>query len=132
MIYLSNQTQKRLFLTWYDLCRFYRSHYKKKIQILMDIKKVLLQWFISFLIKKTLLRVQINLLVVVLKWKYIKPKITWRITLTNYGKFVKRKVYSSFIDIIWGDDRATMQLLSTFNEETCFLWSVIDIYSKYT
>ena len=31
-------------------------------------------------------------------------------------KFIKRKVYSSFIDIIWGDDLTDMQLIIKFNK----------------
>ena len=46
-------------------------------------------------------------------------------------KFKKRKVYSSFRDIIWGVDLADMQLLSKFNKGFRFLLCVIDIFSKY-
>ena len=45
--------------------------------------------------------------------------------------FKKRKVYSSFIDNIWGADLADMQLLSKFNKGIGFLFWVIDIFSKY-
>ena len=31
-------------------------------------------------------------------------------------KFIKRKVYSSFIDIIWGDDLTDMQLIIKLNK----------------
>ena len=46
-------------------------------------------------------------------------------------KSQKRRVCSSFKDNIWGDDLASMQLLSTINKETRFLLCAIDICSKY-
>ena len=46
-------------------------------------------------------------------------------------KFEKRKVYSTFKDIIWGIDLADMQLLSKYNKGIRFLLCVIDIFSKY-
>ena len=46
-------------------------------------------------------------------------------------KFNKRKVYSSFIDNIWGAYLADMQLISKFNKGFRFLLCVIDNYSKY-
>ena len=45
-------------------------------------------------------------------------------------KFNKRKVYSSFIDNIWGAYLADMQLISKFNKGFRFLLCVIYIYSK--
>ena len=53
--------------------------------------------------------------------------------LKNYENqlFGKRKMYSSFIDNIWGADLADMQLLSKFNKGICFSMCVIDIYSKF-
>ena len=44
-------------------------------------------------------------------------------------KYRKRKVYSPFIDNIWGADLADMQLLSKFNKGIRFLLCVIDIFS---
>ena len=45
----------------------------------------------------------------------------------------EQKVYSSFIDNIWGADLADMQLISKFNKGICFLLlCVIDIFSKWT
>ena len=44
-------------------------------------------------------------------------------------KLKKRKVYSSYIDNIWGADLTDMQLISKFNKE--FRLCVIDIFSKY-
>ena len=43
----------------------------------------------------------------------------------------KRKVYSPFIENIWGPGLADMQLMSKFNNGFSFLLCVIDIYSKY-
>ena len=40
----------------------------------------------------------------------------------------KRKVYSPFMDNIWGADLADRQLISKFNKRFRY---VIDIYSKY-
>ena len=44
----------------------------------------------------------------------------------------KRNVQSPFIENIWGDDLAYIQLISKFNRGFRFLLYVIDIYSKYT
>ena len=46
-------------------------------------------------------------------------------------KFEKRRVYSTFKDIIWGVDLADMQLLSKYNKGIRFLLCGIDIFSKY-
>ena len=46
-------------------------------------------------------------------------------------KFKKRKVYSLFVDNIWGANLADMQLISKFNQEIPFLLCVVDIFSKY-
>ena len=45
-------------------------------------------------------------------------------------KFKKIKVYSTFINNIWGADLADTQLISKFNKEFRFLFCVIDISSK--
>ena len=45
-------------------------------------------------------------------------------------KFEKRKVYSSFIDNMWGADLSDMQLISKFNKRIYFLLCVIDIFSQ--
>ena len=42
-------------------------------------------------------------------------------------KFMRRKVHSSFIDNIWGDDLADMQVISKFNLGIHFLLRLIDI-----
>ena len=46
-------------------------------------------------------------------------------------KFNKRKVYSSFKDIICGVDLADMRLLSKFNKVIKYLLCVINLFSKY-
>ena len=46
--------------------------------------------------------------------------------------FEKRKLYSSFIDNIWGTDLAYMKLISKFNEGIRFLLCFIDIFIKST
>ena len=46
-------------------------------------------------------------------------------------KFNKRKVYSQFIDNIWGVDLADMQSLSRKNKGIKYLLCAIDLYSKY-
>ena len=46
-------------------------------------------------------------------------------------KFENWKVYSPFIEDIWGTDLADMPLISKFNKEFCFLLYVIDIFNKY-
>ena len=45
-------------------------------------------------------------------------------------KILKRRVYSSFEDNIWGTDLAGMQLISKFNKGTRFSLCV-DIFHKY-
>ena len=46
-------------------------------------------------------------------------------------KFMKRKVYSSFRDNIWGVDLADMQSLSKYNKGKKYLLWAIDLFSKY-
>ena len=45
--------------------------------------------------------------------------------------FLKKKVYSSFKDNIWGVDLADMQLISKHNKRIRYLLCVIDLFSKY-
>ena len=47
-------------------------------------------------------------------------------------KFMKRKVYSSFKDNIWGVDLADMQSLSKFNKGFKYLLCAIDLFNKYS
>ena len=46
-------------------------------------------------------------------------------------KFERRKVYSPFIDNIWGADLSDMQLITKFNKGIRYLLCAIDIFSKY-
>ena len=46
-------------------------------------------------------------------------------------KFLKRKVYSSFRDNIWGADLADMQSLSKYNNWNKYILCAIDFFSKY-
>ena len=46
-------------------------------------------------------------------------------------KFKRRKVYSSFKNIIWDVDLVDMQLISKYNKEIRYILCVIDIFSKY-
>ena len=73
----------------------------------MDIKEVLLQWFIILLIKKTYggaIALPQN------------KQLAEELHKPNIRKFRKRKVYSSFKDNIWGADLADMQSISKFNK----------------
>ena len=89
-----------------------------------DIKGILLQWLINFLIKKTSGGALKNedILNKELAEKLHKPITT---------KFEIRKVHSFFIDNIWGADLANMQLISKFSKGFRFLLCVIGIYNKY-
>ena len=92
-----------------------------KIQNIMDIKELLLRWFINFWIKKTSIENE-NISNKELAEELHKPIIR---------NFNKGKVHSPFIDNIWDADLADMQLISKFNKGFRFLLCVIDIYSKY-
>ena len=91
---------------------------------MMDIKEVLLVWFIKLLIKN-------------LQVSWVNNKIKQNEELAKeldkpiIRKFLKRRVYSSFKDNIWGADLAEIQLISTFNKGIRFLLCAIDIFSKY-
>ena len=95
-----------------------------RIQNMMNIKEILLQWSINFLIKKTSgtgIKNE-NMSDRRTKEELYKPIIR---------KFKKGKVQSPFIDNIWAADLANMQLISKFNKKFRFLLFVIDIYIKY-
>ena len=47
-------------------------------------------------------------------------------------KFKKRKIYSSFIDNIWGVDLADMLSLRKYNKGIKYLLCAIDLFSKYS
>ena len=91
----------------------------------MGIREVLLLWFLSSLIKKS-------------SCSGANNKIKQNQELSNEfhkpitRKFLKRRVYSSFINNIWGADLANMQLMSKFNKGFRFILCIIDIFSKYT
>ena len=55
-------------------------------------------------------------------------KLTEELQKPIIRKFNKEKVYSSFIDNIWGADLADMQLISKFDIGIRFLLCVIGIY----
>ena len=46
-------------------------------------------------------------------------------------KFQKTKIYSFFKDIVWSDDLADMQLISTCDKGFRFFLCTINIFSKY-
>ena len=90
----------------------------------MGIKELFLKWFINFLIKKTSGSV--------IKNENISNKeLPEELHKPIIGKFKKRKVYSPFIENIWGADIADMQLISKFHKGIRFLLCVIGILSKY-
>ena len=95
-----------------------------KIRDMIDVNTDLLQWFINSLIKKSSGR---DIKTENVSNKKLAEELHKPIT----RKFKKRKVHSSFIDNIWGDDLADMQLISKFNKGIRFLLCVIDIFSKY-
>ena len=57
--------------------------------------------------------------------------VSWKINKPFVKKFNKTEVHSSFVDNVWVDDLADMQLISKFNKWIRFLIYVVDIYSKY-
>ena len=90
---------------------------------MMDIKEVLLQWFIETLATRNKFAgsgvKNENMSNIGLTKELHKPVIKI---------FEKRKIYPSFIDNIWGADLADMQLMIKFNKGICFLLCVIDIF----
>ena len=75
----------------------------------MDINADLLQWFISFLIKKTSGRAFKN-------ENMSKKELAGELRKPNIRKVEKRKVHSHFIDNIWGADLDDIQLKGKFNK----------------
>ena len=90
----------------------------------MDINMDWLQWFINVLIKK-------------LQTEKLKnennsnKKVAEELHKLIIRKFKNRKVHSTFIDNIWGDDFADMKLIIKLNEGCRILLRVIHIYSKF-
>ena len=74
---------------------------------MMDIKGVLLQWFINVWMKK--------LLVVLLKMKIWQTKNQLKNYITKLLENLKKEKYTPFIDNISGADLADMQLISKFD-----------------
>ena len=95
-----------------------------KIPNMMDINVELLHWLMVFLIK--ILHVE------QLKMKiFLITKLPEELRKIITRKFDKRKVHSPFKDNTWVADLVDMQLISKFNKWFMFLFSAIDIYSKY-
>ena len=88
----------------------------------MVIKEDWLQWFTSFFDKTSRVRG------VVAELNYQRSNELHRQIIR---KFRRRKVYSSFIDNIWGVDLADMQSLSKYHKGMKYLLRAIDIFSKY-
>ena len=55
------------------------------------------------------------------------PELAGEVNKPIIAKLGKRKVYSSFIDNIWGADIADMQLIRKYNKGICFMSCAIDI-----
>ena len=82
---------------------------------MMDIKVVLLQWFINFLISATCANKFSGSSV---RNENISNKeLAEELHKSVMRKFKKRKIYSSFTDNIWGDDIADMLLISSLIEK---------------
>ena len=99
----------------------------------MDIKEILLLWFIIFLIKKASgsgVATLANKFAANNKIKQ-NQQLAEELHKQIIRKFKKRRVYSSFKDNIWGADLVDIQLISKFNKGIRFLLCVIDIYCKY-
>ena len=90
---------------------------------MMDMKGVLLQWFIISFDKKHLVE-QSKIRLCPIKNQYKSP--------ANQLLEKPRKEHSSFIDNIWGAEFADMHLISKFNKRFRFLSCFIDIFSKHT
>ena len=90
---------------------------------MMNIKDVLLQWFISFFIS---LLVDKSASGRVIKNENMSNKeLAEELHKPINRKFRKRKVYSSVKDNIWGTGLADMQLISTFNKGIPFCYVLL-------
>ena len=58
------------------------------------------------------------------------PQLADELHKSIIRKFERHKLYSSFIDNIWGTDLDDMEL-SWYNKGTCFFICAIDVWSKY-
>ena len=90
---------------------------------MMDIRGVLLQWFINFFDKKTSSSAVKNK-------NMSNQELAEELHKPVIENLEKRKVYSPFINNIWSADLADMQLISKFNKEVRFKLCVIDIFIK--
>ena len=80
---------------------------------MMDTQKVLLQWFINFLINKTSGSA--------IKSENISDQqLAEELSKPIIRRLNKRQVHLSFIDNIWGANHADMQLISKFDKEIRF------------
>ena len=84
-----------------------------KIQNMMDINVDLLQWSITFLIKK-------NSGSGIKNENIANKELAEELHKPIIRRFKKRKVHSTFIDNIWSADLADMQLASKFNNFMCY------------
>lgn len=79
------------------------------------------QWFKTFFIRR------LEAVVLIQKHDSLRTK-NWPISYIGQPlKILIQKIYSSFRDIIWGDDLAEMRLLNKYNKVITFLLSIIDI-----
>ena len=90
----------------------------------MDVKEVLLQQFIKFLIKKRLSE-QLKMRICLIKnqQKNFTNQLLENLRNENYTHLLETP--------IWGVDLADMQLLTKFNEGFRFFLCVIDIFNNY-
>ena len=88
---------------------------------MMDIKVVILQWFNKFFDKKSLATRDKSASDGAVKNENMSNKeLEEELHKSIIRKFKERKLYSSFIENIWGADLANMQLISKFNKEIHF------------
>ena len=114
MVNQKNQ-QKELNQTKFDEIKYLKV---QVIQNMMVIKEDQHRWFTSFLIK--------GLVVLTLN-----QKLANELHKQIIRKFKRRKVQSCFRDNIWGVDLADMESLSKYNKGMKYLFSAIDLFSKY-
>ena len=76
----------------------------------MDIKEVLLQWFVNFLIKKTTSGSGIK------NENFSNKELAEELHKPIIRKSKKRKIHSPFIDNNWSAGLVDMELISKFNK----------------
>ena len=97
---------------------------------MMVIKGDYLQWFSSFLIKKSSgSGVDTSLA------NKSATELNYQLTNQSHRQIIRKfniiKVYSSFRDDIWGVDLAGMQSLRKYNTGIKYLLCEIDLFNKY-